>query len=90
MKKHLIKCNPKRPVSLTCEKCLKNFSTKSNLNKHMKVHEENVEVLWMIDGQKIDFTKHEDSENDIEQQMVISSKEIVKSVLDIIVNDKII
>ena len=42
LKKHLIKCNPKRPVSLTCEKCLKNFSTTSNLNKHMKIHGSNV------------------------------------------------
>ena len=24
LKKHLMKCNPKIPVSLTCEKCLKN------------------------------------------------------------------
>ena len=53
----------------------------------MKIHGENVEVLWMMDGQKIDFNKHLDLENDIKQQQVISSKEIVKSVLDIIVND---
>ena len=44
----------------------------------------------MIDGQEIDFTKHEDLEIDIEQQMVISSKEIVKSVLDIIVNELLV
>ena len=62
LQKHLIKCNPKRPVSLNCEKCLKNYSTRSNLNKHMKIHGASIEVLWMMDGQKIEFTKHLDLE----------------------------
>ena len=48
----------------------------------MKIHGASIEVLWIMDVQKIEFTKHLDLEKDTEQQMVISSKEIVKSVLE--------
>ena len=54
----------------------------------MKTH--TTPMLWMMDGQKVDYMKHEslekDMENYIEQQMIVPNKEIVKSVIDIIVN----
>ena len=44
----------------------------------------------MMDGQKVDYMKHEslekDMENYIEQKMIVPNKEIVKSVSGIIVN----
>ena len=88
LKRHLVRCNPKNSGTLTCEKCQKKFSSKSNLNKHMKTHA--TPLLWMMDGQKVDFMRHESLEKDIEnfiqQQMIVPNKEIVKSVIDIIVN----
>ena len=71
LKRHLVRCSPKNSGTLTCEKCQKKFSSKSNLNKHMKTHA--TPMLWMMDGQKVDYMKHEslekDMENYIEQQM---------------------
>ena len=54
----------------------------------MKTHA--TPMLWMMDGQKVDCMRHKslekDVENYIEQQMIVPTKEIVKSVIDIIVN----
>ena len=64
LKRHLVRCNPKNSDMLTCEKCQKKFSSKSNLNKHMKTHA--TPMLWMMDGQKVDFIRHESLEKDID------------------------